>query len=148
MLRGNWGVYATAEQCLWREHPGDDAAQGMGAFLRLGASPGEASLVSSYVEAGLVWRGLVPGRDDEECGVAFVQGRLHGELRQLARDLYRFIGATGPLPDHETLLEACHRAVLRPGWTAQPTFEWILHPGGSATTQDAVVIGLRTVIEF
>ena len=47
---------------------------------------------------------------------------------------------------------------LRDGWTLQPNFQYITHPGGGATDplgsnpgkvlKDAAVFGLRTVLKF
>ncbi len=47
---------------------------------------------------------------------------------------------------------------VRAGWTLQPNFQYITHPGGGATDplgansgkvlKDAAVFGLRTVLKF
>jgi porin len=47
---------------------------------------------------------------------------------------------------------------IRDGWTAQPNFQYIIHPGGGATLslspqagkhlKNAAVLGLRTTLKF
>ncbi len=47
---------------------------------------------------------------------------------------------------------------VRAGWTLQPNFQYITHPGGGATNplatapgkvlKDAAVVGLRTIVKF
>jgi porin len=55
-------------------------------------------------------------------------------------------------------LSAVYQYEIRAGWTVQPNFQHILHPGGGATNplgnnpgkrlKNADVFGLRTVVKF
>ncbi|HEY9173894.1 MAG TPA: carbohydrate porin [Verrucomicrobiae bacterium] len=143
---GNCGVYAVVEQTLWRE--AGDAAQAWGVFARLGAAPPDRSLVQYYTEVGFTRTGLLPGRDADTVGVAFVCGWLSNDYRQFARDANAVAGTTAPLPDYEMVLETAYNFVVRPGWTLQPCIEYIIHPGGSAEIENALVLGLRTTLDF
>jgi porin len=147
-VRGNWGAYLTAEQQLWRE--GSDNApsdQGLGVFTRIGGSPGDRNPLEFYVEGGLTYTGLVPGRKADVCGVAVVYGHMSRDARQLAAECNDASPAPGPLPDYEMVVEATYRAALRPGLTVQPVVASVIHPGGSAGG-DAVVLAFRFNLDF
>jgi porin len=56
------------------------------------------------------------------------------------------------------LFTAVYQYEIRAGWTVQPNFQHIVHPGGGATNplgnnpgkvlRNAEVFGLRTVVKF
>jgi carbohydrate-selective porin OprB len=59
------------------------------------------------------------------------------------------VSATGLAPaDAEIALEWTYRAVLTPWLALQPDFQYIIHPGGLISRPNAVVIGLRSEIDF
>jgi anaerobic ribonucleoside-triphosphate reductase len=76
--RGDWGVYAVAEQQLWRPKGGawDD---GISLFGRISASPSDRSPIDLYVDGGIVFAGLVPGRPDDKFG-ASAEAVVKGDL--------------------------------------------------------------------
>jgi porin len=133
---------------LWREPGTEEGAQGVGLFCRVGASPGDRSLLSFSGDAGVCYTGLLPGRNADECGLGVAWGRMGRHAREAVRDANFLGGSTAPLPDYEMALEVTYRAQVRPWWTIQPGLQYILHPGGSRATPDAVVVGLRTSIAF
>ncbi|MCP5047678.1 MAG: hypothetical protein GY940_10935, partial [bacterium] len=65
---GNKGVYLLAESQLLKEK--EDPQQGIAAFFRLGAADNRVNQLDMYVGAGLVFTGLIPGRDDDLLGLA------------------------------------------------------------------------------
>jgi porin len=68
------------------------------------------------------------------------------------------MGASWPLRSFESLVTAVYQYEIRGGWTLQPNFQYIIHPGGGATNplggnpgrqlKDAAVLGVRTVLKF
>jgi len=58
----------------------------------------------------------------------------------------------------EGLLTAVYQYQIRAGWTLQPNFQYIIHPGGGSTMPsgplpgktlgNASVFGLRTTLKF
>ncbi len=149
MLRNNWGLFLAAEQQVYRE-PSEDprSSQGLGVYTRLGGSPPDRNLLEFYSEAGLNYRGLIPGRDEDESGVAVVYGKISREAGQLTTENNRFTGGNEPRPDFEVVMEATYRVWLRPGCRIRPSVQWILHPGGSKALGDALVIGLRVSLDL
>jgi porin len=78
--------------------------------------------------------------------------------QQLDSDLRAFISPNWPRRSFEGLLTAVYQHQIREGWTMQPNFQYIIHPGGGATNplgnnprkvlKDAAVFGVRTVLKF
>lgn len=143
---GNWGIYGSVEQLVYREEAG--SPQGLAIFTRAGGSPSSVNTLGYYIEGGLHYQGLIPGRDDDIIGVAASYGRISSSLRGLTSDNNVLNGASDPLPDYELAVQGTYQIPLRAGWTVQPTVWWIRHPGGSSAVRDAVLAGVRTVLDF
>lgn len=147
-VRGNWGGYLTIEQRLWREASVDlESGQGFGLFARLGGSPGDRNPLAFYAESGATYTGLLPGRNQDVCGVAVVYGHMSRDARRVVGECNHLSAASDPLPDYEMVVEATYRVVIRSEFTVQPVLAWIIHPGG-LPNPNAVVIGLRTILDF
>lgn len=148
-LSENWGLYLGAEQVLWKENPDDKKSeQGLGIFGRAGYAPGDRNQIGLYLEGGVTRTGLLPGRDEDVCGVGIACGRLSHAARALGADGNFFNATNDPLPDYEMVIEAEYQIQVSPGFAVQPGMQYIAHPGGSSAIKDALVISLRTIIEF
>jgi porin len=146
---GNWGIYLAAEQIVWRENPADkNDSQGLGVFSRLGYAPPDRNLLEYYAEFGATRTGWLPHRDDDVCGLAVAFGRMGGDTGDLVRDQNKFNATRAPLPDYELVIEAAYQVKVHPGLAVQPSVQYIAHPGGSAAVADALVLGLRAIIDF
>ena len=152
---GNGGFYFNIDQMLWREKAGSE--EGLATYCRVAPwMPEDRNQVDLYVAGGLTWRGLLPTRDHDIFGVAVSYVRVSDGLRDAQRDANAIttLGGTpnnleeGPLPDYEMSLEVTYQIALAPWWSLQPDFQYIFHPSGSETLEDAVVVGLRTTISF
>ena len=153
---GNYGGYAIADLKLW--HEPDAVDQGLGVFLRVAGSPADRNLVDFYVDAGMTYTGLVPGRDADIAGLAIGFAHVSGVARAADRDAASFTGTNRPVRDYEAVLELTYQAQIAPWWIVQPDFQFILHPGGQVPETDdpaeqrpipnAIVLGLRTGIVF
>jgi porin len=140
----NYGAYFAVEQAVWREnHGANGAQQGLGVFLRAGASPPDRNLFTFALDGGLHYRGLIPGRDVDVAAVGVAVVKLSNELRRAER-----AAGAAVVSDYELALEATYDLQLAPWWSLQPDFQWIHHPGGSRALNDAFVVGLRTRITF
>jgi len=72
--RGSYSLYAVADQLVYREAGTKD--QGAGVFLRLMGAPGDRNLVNLYVDAGVTYKGLIPGRGSDTVGLGFALARI------------------------------------------------------------------------
>jgi porin len=125
---GTSSFYAALDQVLYREGGSD---QGLSGFLQVGTSTGAPNGVSDYVGAGLLYSGLIPGRDEDRVGVGVAHARLPARA------------GAGPT---ETDIELLYRLSPWSWITLQPSLHWVLSPGGEDRT--AVVAGLRIEVAF
>ena len=152
--RGNFGFYGVIDQQIWRPASGE-ADKGVGLFARVAGSPGDRSPVDFYIDGGIVFSGLVPGRPDDSFGAGLAFARISDQARSLDREVVAS-GTLQPLRDHEAALEINYKAQIIPGWVVMPEFQYIWHPGGHVSGDadptraipDAAVIGARTVINY
>ena len=140
----NTGFYLLADQMLFAERDRVGAAgdEGLGGFAGIGFTPPNRNVVDFYLNTGLNYKGLIPGRNEDTCGVAF-------GLASLSR------GADGALREEgltpraaEMVLEATYQCVLTPWCIVQPDLQYILNPGSTANLADSLVLGLRFSVVF
>jgi porin len=155
-LAGNFGIYTTLEQKLYRV--GNDDERGIGIFGRIYSSPSDRNLIDLYADAGVEFVGLSDARPSDKFGIAAAYARVSSRARALDVDFQQAMAPGWPRRDFETLATAVYQYEVRTGWTLQPNFQYFVHPGGGATDprgpnpgkplRDAAVFGLRTVLKF
>ncbi|MFD2675550.1 carbohydrate porin [Camelimonas lactis] len=153
--RGDSGVYAMIDQTIYRE--ARDPNDGASAFIRVAASPSDRNLVELYVDAGVSYRGLFRGRSDDTIGLGFAFARISRDARGLDTDAILRFRQPGPRRSSEAVLELTYQAVLAPGVTVQPDFQYVFRPGGGvanprnpagARIRNAAIFGLRAAIHY
>jgi porin len=154
--RGDHGVYGVIDQMLWRL-PGDDPKKGVGAFVRAFLSPSDRNLIDFSANAGVNFMGLWDKRPDDSFGLATSFSQLSPSLRELDLEKAFFAKTALPLRNYELVVELTYQAQIVAGWTIQPDFQYIFHPGGGVVDPinpvvgripDAAVFALRTAISF
>ena len=154
-MQGNDGVYAVIDQQLYRP-PGGGANSGILSFGRAAYSPPDRSLNDFYLDAGIIFAGMIPARPADAFGASFLYSHISDRARGLDRDIRFFTGRLVPLRDYELSFEFTYGASIMPGWTIYPTAHLIVHPGGNVPNprtptepvKNAVVIGMRSVIQY
>lgn len=159
---GDWGVYFVADQMVWRKptlaHEAKDMKsvassnapndEGLGLFWRIGGSPADRNAIQFYTDGGLNFKGLFPGRDEDVLGLGVAYAKISDNLRDLD------LAPNDSDRDYEIALEATYQAKITPWWTLQPDVQYIINPGGNTNPGDtraipnAVVIGMRSTINF
>ena len=134
--RNNAGLYALAEKSLFVEEA--DTAQGLAVFFRYGVADRALNPIESYLGAGLVYTGALPGRPEDQLGLAVAIAQ--GAQRQRADD--------PNLSRAETAWELTYRMPLTDWLTIQPNIQKIVDPGFSRTTGDALVVTMRAELTF
>lgn len=136
---GNEGVYMFAERKLTG---GGRDAPGLAGWVRLGFADAKFNPIESYVGGGLVHTGLLPGRNEDQFGLAVASVRLGHRFR-------RTLELAGELSTkRETNIELTYRAALAPWLTLQPDVQYVINPGARPALNDALVIGLRAELGF
>lgn len=141
--RGDVGYYAMADQMVYRQRGDPASPQGLTPFVSVLITPDETiSTMPYFVDAGLQYQGLIPGRENDLAGLAVVWGEFSQDLRRSQR-------ATGlPAQDYETVLEWTYRIVVKPWIYFQPDFQYIFRPGATGRLGDALVLGAQVAISF
>lgn len=154
-FRGNNGIYGMIDQTIYREP--DDPNDGASVFVRVSSSPTDRNLLDFYFDAGIGYKGLLPGRSDDTIGVAFALSQISDSARGLDTDAILLSGVPGPRRSSEAVLEATYQAVLGPGVTLQPDFQYVFRPNGGvanprdpngARIKNAAVFGLRATMRY
>jgi len=115
----DYGAYAVVDQQLIELEGGAS----IGLFGQYGWAPANRNDVTRYIGAGLHVAGLIPGRSDDELGLAVARSDTH--------------------LDAETAVELTYLLTLTPWLSVQPSLQWIDNPGGDATVSTATVGLLR-----
>ena len=147
----NWGIYGLVDQMLWR---GKDAS--VSVFARGGVAPSDRNLVSWYVDGGIGFKGLLPGRANDTLTFGVAHSHISRDAAEFDRDTLALNGPPYPIRSDETVFELSYIAQLTPWWTLQPDVQYIARPGGNVpdpidptrTIGDAWVVGARTTIAF
>jgi porin len=130
------GWYAQAERTLYRG--GGDWA----GFIRVSGTDGDSTPLKSAFNIGLSGRGIIPGRSEDTCGIAYSRATLSEKYRAVqARD---GIDTTS----YESAWELTYRIPLGKSLAIQPDLQRINHPGGDRATSAAVVIGARIEVSY
>jgi porin len=155
-LSGDVGVWGVLEQQIYRVPHSDD--RGIGIFGRISGAPADRNLIDFYADAGIEFIGLAENRPDDKFGVAAGYAHISRRAQQLDSDFQRFVSPGWPQRTFEGLVTAVYQYQVRDGWTLQPNFQYIIHPGGGATNpsgafpghplKNAAVFGLRTTLKF
>jgi porin len=131
--RGNYGVYALADQMVLREG-GPESDQGLTVFAGLTLAPAQSiNTMPWFAAAGLVYRGLLPARARDTTGLALYYGGF-------SRDL--------PGQTYEMVLEWTYAIARTPWLTVQPDIQYVMNPSGRRTIKDALVVGAQLLIQF
>ena len=156
MLAGDAGFWAVLEQQVYKLPGSDD--RGVGAFARVSAAPPDRNLIDRYADAGVEFIGLSDERPNDKFGIAVGYAHVSKRAQALDADYRQFVSSDWPLRSFEGLITAAYQYQIRDGWTAQPNFQYIIHPGGGATLpagplagrhlRSAAILGLRTTIKF
>ena len=154
--RGNYSLYAVADQMIWQDPERADRA--LNAFIRaMGMPQTDRNLIDFSLNAGLTLTAPFLGRDMDTVGLGMGYAHVSGRAAGLDRDTGFFTGSAIPVRDNEVFVELTYQYQLTPWCQVQPDFQYVFNPGGgvpnpnSASGQrvkDEAVIGLRVNIAF
>ncbi len=162
-LRGNFGIFAVVEQTLYRpasvtEKGVSNSLPGVTVFGRIAYSPPDRNLIDLYLDGGIGFVGLVPGRSLDRIGIGVAYMRISDADQNLDRDTQLFSGLPSPVRSNETLLELIYEAHIKPGWLLAPYFQYVFRPSGGIPNPndpsglsrigDAAVFGLTTTVRY
>ena len=158
------GFYGILDQCIYRpdahaknapafERAADsansilpeedtEAPTGLNFANRVGFCPQPNNPMSFQLDSGLVYKGLIPGRKADRCGVAFIYGQMSSGYRTLAAQ------QNFPGPSYEAACELTYCIQVTPSVSLQPDLQYVIHPGGTQQNGNALVAGFRAIVTF
>lgn len=132
--RGATGGYAMLEGRVLSEV---DDTQGLSAFVRVGVADERVHQFGSYVGAGVVYTGALPGRAADQLGIAIASAANGARFR----DALERAGAA--VERRETILELAYRAQLAEQFYLQPDLQYVSNPATDPALDDTWVFGVR-----
>ena len=148
---GDYGVYAVAEQLLWKESSVADDDQGLSAFLQFGWAPEDWNPVERYFGAGLLLKGPINDRDNDYIGVGLALAEFSPRLpvvRSVPPPLLlggpprvQPVGVPPGEQTKETVVELFYLMEIRPWLHVEPDLQFVGSPNG--VQRNALAVGLR-----
>ncbi|MCC8396574.1 carbohydrate porin [Paraburkholderia sp. MMS20-SJTR3] len=151
--RGNYSLYAVADQTVWR--PTADGPRSLNVFARVMGAPGDRNLVSVSANLGVVLKAPFEGRDNDSAGLALSYIKIGHRANGLDQDFRAFSGGPYGVRTSETALEATYQYQIAPWWQLQADAQYTFNAGAGQNPNDPTqplrntfVIGVRTLINF
>ena len=124
--RGSGGAYLI----------GDETVGSFTLFAQLGLGDGRINQIAGYVGGGLTLTGPLPGRALDALGLAVAAARNGSHFERA--EAFAGVPTAG-----ETTLELTYAGQLTSWVTVQPDRQYVMHPGGTSLSRNALVLGLR-----
>jgi porin len=143
-----WTAVYSFEQFVWQ--PAGDPKRGIGIFFSAGVSDGQANPIKTSYSLGLVGKGVVPGRPQDDFGIGWARTEFSDDFVPFLRDSFD-LGL-----DHEDAVELYYNAAVTPWLSISPSLQ-IITPAlnktldTSGTFQDldtTYLAGVRVGIRF
>lgn len=152
--RGDYGIYAVADQEIWQD--ADEADRTMNIFARaMGTPEVNRNLVDASLNLGFVFHEPFLHRDDDTFGIGLGYAHVSSRVSALDSDTAAFTGSFVPARTSETFLETTYSYAVTPWLQMQPDLQYVFNPGGGLANAagtgkigDEAVVGLRTNILF
>jgi len=151
--RGDYAIYAVADQMLWRQ--ADEADRNINVFVRaMGTPKSDCNLITFSMNAGFTCHEPFAHRDDDTFGIGMGYARVGSQASGLDQDTAFFTRSYYPVRGGETYLEATYQYQVTPWWQLQPDIQYVFRPGAGVLNPDSpgqtikneMVVGLRTNI--
>lgn len=136
-----WGLYWIGQQMIWQEAAQSD--QGVTLWYSFVYSePAEVARFPFFSGAGAGWQGAFPNRPDD--WILF--GSYYGTMSRSFASESRSQGLGDPI--YEWVLEWDYRAQMTPWLYIMPSVQWVIRPGGTGRTPNALVLGAEIGVTF
>jgi porin len=158
--RGDYSIYAVADQMVWRN--ANDPNQSVSVFGRLMGTPqSDRNLVDFSFNGGVVLHDPIVNRADDTLGFGVGYAHVSGRAAALDLDTALVAQSSGiagyyPIRSSEAFVELTYQYQVHPWWQLQPDIQYVFNPGGgivnpnnvSQRVRNELVLGLRTNVLF
>ena len=117
--------------------------QGLYFFSLIDFAPPSNSLLPFYFQTGLLYKGLIPTRDEDQLGIALAYGNFSFNNIQAQQQK-----GNVNQQNYIAVLELDYRIQLNKWAYVQPVVQYIVHPNGSERYGNATVLGFHFGVNF
>lgn len=137
---GTYNVYIHADQMIYREKGSKD--QGLTPLAVVTLGPDNVNKFPFFIMGGLVYKGLIPERDNDTTGFEVVYSKYSNKIKESQQSV-------GSNPQkYEMMFEFTHKIMITKWFSFQPDLQYIIQPGGTGDIDDALVIGFQASLAF
>ncbi len=136
--QGSYGIYAVADQEIWRD--GKGSARTVMVFGQLGLADPKVNQVAGYLGAGITLTAPFKRRTQDEAGIAVAAARMGSHYKRSQERLGLDVANGEPAGELTYLLQLATWCVV------QPDLQFVIDPGASRSVSDAFVLGLRVAL--
>ena len=127
---GNYGYYFLFDQTIYR-----NKGQEITPFVALlFATPSDCNRFPFFLSSGLVYKGIVPSRPQDNLSLGFSYGGYSADIR--------------PKQSFESIFEVNYWAWVTPWMAVTPDFQYVINPKGLGTIPNAYVLGAQILINL
>jgi porin len=101
------------------------------------------NILPFYFHTGLVYRGLIPTRDNDQLMAAFGLGQYSFYNIEALQDR-----GNVNQPNYTAVLEVDYRLQINKWAYVQPYIQYIIQPNGTGAIENATILGFMTGITF
>jgi porin len=143
-----WAAVYSFEQFLWQ--PSGDPRRGVGTFFSAGVSDGKANPIKYSYSLGLVGKGVVPGRPQDDFGIGWARTEFSDNFVPFLRSTF------GLGLNREDAVELYYNAAVTPWLSISPSFQ-VISPALNKTLDSSgnfkdlnttYITGVRVGIRF
>jgi len=117
--------------------------QGLSVFAFVNYAPAYDNALPFYAHAGLVYKGLITGRDNDKLGVAFGLGNYSYDKLQAEENAGKNVHQT-----YEAVVEADYSVQVTKFVVVQPFWQYIIRPSGTGLVSNANILGVHMEVTF
>lgn len=161
---GRYNIYFQADQQLYREPSPEEPVlvpdgksskepvstapkklsdQGLYLFNIFVFADEENNLAPFYFHTGFTYKGLIPQRDDDRVGLAFGYASYSDDKTEAEKAAGKTIHQ-----QYEAVVEGIYRYQINKWFFIQPFVQYVIRPGGTGETNDALILGAQSMINF
>jgi porin len=136
---GSRGAYVIGDQTVWSAGSGRPGA--LAIFAQLGIGDARVDRIGGYAGGGLTLAAPLSGRPQDALGLAVAAALIGSQYE-------RAVGTTGTPVAGETTVELTYLAQIGVRLAVQPDLQYVIHPGGTRATRNALVPGVRIALSY
>ncbi len=137
-----YGVYVTVQQQLIGTSKDGKSLTGLGVFANVTQADRATSVTDNQVALGLFYKGLVPRLPGDVLGFGLARTNVNGRVADGER-----LDPTRPAVQGAEYAAEVYYSLHPLDWLElRPNVQWIHHPGGVSSADDAGILGMKAAI--